>query len=234
MASTDLAQSAFLAPSAAPALATPPAAGPLNFMDLCIVLPTEIWHQFLEDLLPSGITRISTVSRTWLNGTRSHPVWTEICEMGGLHRCVHMFSSQMAFVPLPVAMLLRNNINDDVVTVLLNVCHLCRFESYYLTDPEHNPDYLQGLPYFGLLFDGADLDLDEGRDDDIYLHSHVQERALEIHGGWAGIEAIRFGVAERRQVEFERRCEEALQQQQAAAVEEPEAEAEVAPAALEA
>ncbi|KAF9100926.1 hypothetical protein BGX29_006136 [Mortierella sp. GBA35] len=180
MASSDLAQSAFLAPSAAPALATPPAAGPLNFMDLCIVLPTEIWHQLLEDLPPSGITRISTVSRAWLNGTRSHPVWTEICEMGGLHR-------------------------DD----------------------------LQGLPYFGLLFDGADLDLDEDRDDDIYLRSHVQERALEIHGGWAGIEAIRFGVAERRQVEFERRCE-ALQQQQAAAVEEPEAEAEVAPAALEA
>ena len=77
---------------------------------------------------------------------------------------------------------------------LSNAKWLQRFialEGYYLTEDD--------LPGLGdrVFFGETDVEC--------YLHAHVRAHAFEVHGGWVGTEAIRRGLALKREEQFEKR-----------------------------
>ncbi|KAF8942954.1 hypothetical protein BGZ47_005945 [Haplosporangium gracile] len=57
---------------------------PLKKTDPCSVVPLGIWHHILSCMRPSQMTKASLISKTWLGGVRSHPIWRMICENGKL------------------------------------------------------------------------------------------------------------------------------------------------------
>ncbi|KAG0206176.1 hypothetical protein BGX33_007557 [Mortierella sp. NVP41] len=230
-----------------------------NPTDPCRVLPTEVWHQILS-YLPPGIARISVVSKAWLDGCRSHPIWRAACDKGGLgdpdNDDKGVYNSRMALVcassywvceaclssskgqtrlshiPLPASLPGYNNSNNnDSIDVDIDnnnkdydswkLCHVCR--SKY-----HEPIRLLSNPYELLQLSGTvwlqrcialegyyltedDLPALGDRvfigeaDVECYLHSHVRAHAFEAHGGLVGIEAIRQGLALKREEQFEKR-----------------------------
>ncbi|KAG0200568.1 hypothetical protein BGX33_010910 [Mortierella sp. NVP41] len=129
----------------------------VNPNDPCAVLPTEVWHQILSFLPPSGIARVSVVCKTWLEGSRAHPMWKTACEKGGLGEpddldvtwmalvcansywvCEQCFSVSKghprgSHIPLPIRRkdsYRNNNYNDDDTWRL---CHACRLEVFLST-----------------------------------------------------------------------------------------------------
>jgi hypothetical protein len=73
-----------------------PVAVVVNKSDPCAVLPTELWHRILSLLPLSMAAQTSTVSKTWLHGTRSSPIWKAICDKGELGKPKKKFKSYMA------------------------------------------------------------------------------------------------------------------------------------------
>ncbi|KAG0247793.1 hypothetical protein BG011_000919 [Mortierella polycephala] len=69
---------------------------PLNRTDPCAVLPIEIWYQILSLLRLSQVATISNVSKIWLDGSRSYPVWKTICELNRLGVPKRKYQSYLA------------------------------------------------------------------------------------------------------------------------------------------
>ncbi|KAF9101350.1 hypothetical protein BGX29_005704 [Mortierella sp. GBA35] len=123
----------------------------INRSDPCAVLPTEIWHQILSYLPFAMVAKASTVSRGWLDGARSHPIWRTICEKGELGEPKRKYKTDMALVcansywicdyclsistgrprpsniPLPVPL---SNDKQDVSDEIWTLCSECRREHY--------------------------------------------------------------------------------------------------------
>ncbi|KAK3837327.1 MAG: hypothetical protein J3R72DRAFT_449727 [Linnemannia gamsii] len=66
--------------------------------DPCLALPIEIWHYILSFLPLSVIAKIAVVSKTWLEGTGSHPFWKKASNKGGLGEPDDVFKSWMSLV----------------------------------------------------------------------------------------------------------------------------------------
>ncbi|KAF9100924.1 hypothetical protein BGX29_006134 [Mortierella sp. GBA35] len=118
-------------------------------MDPCAVLPTEIWQKILSLLPLFSIARVSVVSKAWLDGSRTLPIWKTVCDEAGLGEPDDMYETSMALVcansywicercfavsyghprpshiPLPSNVVLRNGTKDDGET--LKLCYECRF-----------------------------------------------------------------------------------------------------------
>ncbi|KAF9090053.1 hypothetical protein BGX29_011700 [Mortierella sp. GBA35] len=226
-----------------------------NPTDPCRVLPTEVWHQILSFLRPSGIARISVVSKAWLDGCRSHPVWRSACEKGGLGELNDLYKSCMALVcansfwvceaclsiskghprlsHIPLQARLPGYYNFDTNNHSIDgdgrdydawrLCHEYRLKYHGSSCLSSNPYGLLPLSTTVLLVEFVALAQYYMTRDDLrsmagstlleggssnaesYLHSHVRARALKIHGGWVGIEAIRRGIALKRDEQFEKR-----------------------------
>ncbi|KAG0300374.1 hypothetical protein BGZ98_009239 [Dissophora globulifera] len=127
--------------------------GSTDRTDPCVVFPTEVWHQILSFLPLSQVAKISVVSKAWLDGSRTYPVWHVVCQSHkALGEPKRKYRSHMALVcsksywicdlchsyttgkgnaseiPLPV-----ENVDDNNFVWLL--CHGCRIE-YYIRHPE--------------------------------------------------------------------------------------------------
>ncbi|KAF9902358.1 hypothetical protein EC991_004990 [Linnemannia zychae] len=68
----------------------------VNKSDPCAVLPTELWHRILDFLPLAKAAQTSLVSKSWLHGTRSSPIWMAICKKCGLGKPKKKFKSYMA------------------------------------------------------------------------------------------------------------------------------------------
>ncbi|KAG0000185.1 hypothetical protein BGZ80_009421 [Entomortierella chlamydospora] len=126
---------------------------PVNRSDPCSLFPTEIWQQILGFLPLSQVAKISSVSKAWLDGSRSFPAWKAICDackalgqpklkyrthmaLACSRSCwicdkCHSYSNgrlKASDIPLPVA----DEDDDDFVWSL---CHSCRSD-YYHRHPE--------------------------------------------------------------------------------------------------
>ncbi|KAG0212009.1 hypothetical protein BGX33_003936 [Mortierella sp. NVP41] len=60
------------------------------------VLPLEIWYEILSCLRLSEMTKASLISKAWLEGTRSHPIWRKICVSGKLGAPKKKYKTHMA------------------------------------------------------------------------------------------------------------------------------------------
>ncbi|KAG0219382.1 hypothetical protein BGX33_003313, partial [Mortierella sp. NVP41] len=110
-----------------------------------------------------------------------------------------------------------------------NLCHPCRLKyrrSSDANDPFTNPSGYRSLPrllssrlarsrYFltpahsRKINSRSWINSDERNGEDIYLHSEVKVLTLEVHSGWAGIEALQRGPAKKSIEQFEK-CKLAL------------------------
>jgi len=215
----------------------------INPSDPCQVLPTELWHQILSLLPLSKVAGLSMVSKTWLDGTRTYPVWKSICEALKLGEPKLKYRSYMAMVcvrsfficdkchsssngrgnaseiPLPVA----DKDDDDFVWML---CHACRLE-YYDRYPENVREakvqhdwqmkritktnaqgiyHLSDEDMYGLYFqERRNPHYRNAYPMKLYDRYEVQERALQVHAGWVGVDAFTNGIAKKRSAAFKAR-----------------------------
>ncbi|KAI1302172.1 hypothetical protein EDD11_005637, partial [Mortierella claussenii] len=126
---------------------TSPEDPPINWSDPCLLFPTEVWHQILSHLPLSQVAKIAGMSKAWLDGSRSFPLWRTICERHKLGQPKIKYRSHMALVcsrsfwicdqchsyttgrgnaseiPLPVH-------RQDDYEVIWNLCHHCRLVYY--------------------------------------------------------------------------------------------------------
>ncbi|KAG0292731.1 hypothetical protein BGZ96_003755 [Linnemannia gamsii] len=70
----------------------------INKSDPFSVLPTELWHEVMSYLPLSQISKASTVSKGWLEGTRSLPVWREVCTRAALGKPKKKYLTHMSLV----------------------------------------------------------------------------------------------------------------------------------------
>ncbi|KAF9186862.1 hypothetical protein BGZ51_001718 [Haplosporangium sp. Z 767] len=70
----------------------------VNPSDPCALFPLEIWHQILSYLPISQVARISMVSKTWLDGCRTLPLWKHICNQNHYGEPKIKYKSYMAMV----------------------------------------------------------------------------------------------------------------------------------------
>ncbi|KAG0365243.1 hypothetical protein BGZ54_006734 [Gamsiella multidivaricata] len=125
---------------------------PINLSDPCSVLPTETWHRILAFLPLSQVAKISSVSKAWLDGSRSLSIWRAACEQGNLGEpkkkyrthmalacsqanricdrcyCVSPKRSRASAAPLPVS-------DADDQEAVWALCLKCR-QQYYDIHPE--------------------------------------------------------------------------------------------------
>ncbi|KAF9348989.1 hypothetical protein BGX26_012655 [Mortierella sp. AD094] len=130
-----------------------PAPRLVNRSDPCSLFPTEVWQHILGFLPLSQVAKISAVSKTWLDGSRSFPAWKVICDAHkALGKPKIKYRTYMALacskscwvcdkchsistgrgnaseIPLPVA-------DEDDNDAIWNLCHSCR-RDYYRRHPE--------------------------------------------------------------------------------------------------
>ncbi|KAF9083034.1 hypothetical protein BGX23_011840 [Mortierella sp. AD031] len=128
----------------------PPVPIVINKTDPYSVLPTELWQEVLPYLSLSQLSKISTVSKNWLEGTRSLQVWRDICEKGNLgqpkkkyrthmalvcsqsywicEQCLSHHAGKNADIPLPVEI-------EELAGEKRMLCHPCRLK-YFRKHPE--------------------------------------------------------------------------------------------------
>ncbi|KAF9089029.1 hypothetical protein BGX29_012258 [Mortierella sp. GBA35] len=128
----------------------PPVPIVINKTDPYSVLPTELWQEVLSYLSLSQLSKISTVSKNWLEGTRSLQVWRDICEKGNLgqpkkkyrthmalvcsqsywicEQCLSHHAGKNADIPLPVEI-------EELAGEKRMLCHPCRLK-YFRKHPE--------------------------------------------------------------------------------------------------
>ncbi|KAG0198111.1 hypothetical protein BGX33_012583, partial [Mortierella sp. NVP41] len=277
-----------------PSSITIPNPTPINKPDPCAVLPTEIWHQVLTHLPLSTIARASSVSKAWLDGSRSCPVWKTVCETGGLGAPKQKYKSHMALasahsywvcercfgvskgrpqgsnIPLPVSLANKPQDQDDEdgeekkapvkkedqgqgqaqaqaqdedqdqaqpqndskssdgLSNIWQLCLDCR-KAHFDEHPEPLRDEAFAGEHifqeettlkvtktgacgvYGLTeADLSDLAYQERRNPHrrnghpmrLYDRNEVQKLALDIHAGWVGVDAVRDGLARKRQTMF--------------------------------
>ncbi|KAF9079540.1 hypothetical protein BGX23_003791 [Mortierella sp. AD031] len=166
------------------------------------VLPLEIWQEILSYMQPFQIAKASLVSKAWLEGARSHPIWMKICVNGKLGTpklkyrnhmalacahsywvCERCFSQtrgypQRSNVPLPVPI-------DEYGGDLWMLCLNCRNE-YFWTHVE-KPGRFNTLKTIR------------------QPHSEMNQRDiyyLREHGGMVGLLARSQGIATTRRALF--------------------------------
>ncbi|KAF9539895.1 hypothetical protein EC957_004862 [Mortierella hygrophila] len=122
----------------------------INRSDPYSVLPTELWQEVISYLSLSQITKASSVSKSWLEGTQSLQVWRDICTNGSLgkpkkkypthmslvcaqsywvcERCLTVNNGKGSNIPLPVEIAELGNEKRML-------CRACRC-SYYKKHPE--------------------------------------------------------------------------------------------------
>ncbi|KAF9205807.1 hypothetical protein BGZ49_003483 [Haplosporangium sp. Z 27] len=125
----------------------------VNRTDPCTVFPIEVWHQILRLLPLSAVAKISTVSKSWLDGSHSFPAWKIVCESNReLGQPAYKYRSFLALacsksvflcdkcysfshgkgspsdIPLPIP-------NKDDDNSIWNLCLACRLD-YYQRYPE--------------------------------------------------------------------------------------------------
>ncbi|KAG9062049.1 hypothetical protein KI688_006771 [Linnemannia hyalina] len=128
----------------------PPNAVVINRSDPYSVLPTELWQEVMSYLSLSQITKASSVSKSWLEGTQSLQVWRDICTNGSLgnpkkkypthmslvcsqsywvcERCLMMSNGKGSNIPLPVEI-------AELANEKRMLCRNCRCR-YYKKHPE--------------------------------------------------------------------------------------------------
>ncbi|KAG0287212.1 hypothetical protein BGZ97_007162 [Linnemannia gamsii] len=226
---------------AAKAPVEPPKPIIINKSDPYSVLPTELWQEVMLYLSLSQIAKTSTVSKGWLEGTRSLQVWRDVCSKAALgkpmkkypthmglvcaqsywicEQCLTMNNGKGSDIPMPVEI-------AELANERLMLCRYCRCQ-YYRKHPEETKLRKNVTNHYGEYVYEHDVRITKTqacdsyhlRDEDLwsldclekrnphyrnaapmrlYLEEEVQERSLEIHGGWIGIKAVRRGVAKTR------------------------------------
>ncbi|KAF9132681.1 hypothetical protein BGX30_012583 [Mortierella sp. GBA39] len=128
----------------------PPKPVVINRSDPYPVLPTELWQEVMSYLSLSEITKASSVSKSWLEGTQSLQVWRDICSNSSLgnpkkkypthmslvcsqsywicERCLTVNNGKGSNIPLPVEI-------AELANEKRMLCRACRCR-YYKTHPE--------------------------------------------------------------------------------------------------
>ncbi|KAK3842653.1 MAG: hypothetical protein J3R72DRAFT_442830 [Linnemannia gamsii] len=70
----------------------------INKSDPYSVLPTELWQEVMSYLSLSQITKVSSVSKGWLEGFRALQVWRDACLKGALGKPARKYPTHMALV----------------------------------------------------------------------------------------------------------------------------------------
>ncbi|KAF9134793.1 hypothetical protein BG015_003367 [Linnemannia schmuckeri] len=181
---------------------------PINKSDPCAVLPTETWHRILSYLPLSKIAQTSSVSKAWLDGSRTSPIWKTICEMdSGTNESesniwMLCFECRRKHYDDTPEALHADAIGDEHIfhedtTQMVAKTGACK--TYSLTEEDlkgldyvirPNPHHYSGLPMR------------------LFERDQVQQLALRTHAGWVGINAVRDGVARSRLTHFNQRAKE--------------------------
>ncbi|KAG0349689.1 hypothetical protein BGZ54_004278, partial [Gamsiella multidivaricata] len=200
-----------------------------------------VWHKILSLLPLSQVARISVLSETWLDGSRSFAAWKAICQAANLGEPKKKYRSHMALVcvhsfwicdrcyshkagrerpsDIPLAMA-----DDDDNGLIWSLCRDCRLQ-YYKKHPEPLRENDAGayefrmhkMPktdaFYNYSFtetDLRDLHCDVRRNPykrlgtpmRLYRTYELQKRALELHGGWIGVDCCKNKVARSRNRAF--------------------------------
>ncbi|KAF9120610.1 hypothetical protein BGW39_011239 [Mortierella sp. 14UC] len=217
---------------------------PIKSSDPPVVLPVEIWHMILSFLPISTIARSSVVSKSWLEGSRSHPIWRRACETGGLGgpnevykswmalACAHSFwicelclsiskgESRSSHIPLRAS--IDEPDHHDPTLQKWMCCHACRLkydvvkcEGYEFGRifPELNHDSwdcfdgILSINYAQVYYALTLSELGTHNYSGSFVgHEETETLAVKVHGGSAGVLAAYERLAQKRQVEFERRA----------------------------
>ncbi|KAF8945972.1 hypothetical protein BGZ47_001625 [Haplosporangium gracile] len=222
----------------------------INKSDPYSVLPTELWQEVMSYLSLSQIANASTVSKVWLEGTRSLQIWRNVCTKVGLgnpkkkypthmsmvcsqsywicEQCLTMNNGKGSDIPLPIEI-------AELANERQMLCRSCRYQ-YYKKHPEETKLRKNVTNHCGEYISEHNVRVTKTeartlfclRDEDLeslnclvkrnphyrnappmrlYLEQDVQERSLEIHGGWIGIQAVGQEVAKTRREAAKKRAQ---------------------------
>ncbi|KAF9126643.1 hypothetical protein BG015_004658 [Linnemannia schmuckeri] len=222
----------------------------VNKSDPYSAFPTELWQEVMSYLSLSQIANASTVSKAWLEGTRSLQIWRNVCTKAALgnpkkkypthmslvctqsywicEQCLTMNNGKGSDIPLPVEI-------AELANERRMLCRPCRYR-YYKKHPEETKLRKDVTNHYGEHIYEHDVRVTKTeactvfylRDEDLrsldclqkrnphyrnaapmrlYLEQDVQERSLEVHGGWIGIRAVGREVAKTRREAAKKRAQ---------------------------